>query len=382
VFWNPTLPSQAPEARRRSLPARSRRWRNCTPTIRKQSGWRFRQARQLFARQVDRMTSNIGVRNPAHSEFEKLPSGCRRPSATGAVSILRRLPPRQHDLSCHRAAGAGGTGLGTVDARRSMADFTYLLMQWTMPGLAGPTSRRSTSRAWKRPRKSTATSPQRRPDLNWYFAYNLFRLAGITQGIAGSCFAMGTAANVKAMESASARCRCRKLLEYAQKAARSETRGAISREVALIPLRFSGLFREFYRRLEEMPIGVREKADPDRHDEQIIDLKTALAAVHVAHTKAPSRKVSGAGTRGANDRRERGLHSLLSAHRADRDRLSLSRLSAFFRRRLELANRPKTATERARPHARSRPCFTSRRPSARIPRRLATADRALAIPSP
>jgi aminoglycoside phosphotransferase (APT) family kinase protein len=39
------------------------------------------------------------------------------------------------------------------------------------------------------------------PDLNWYFAYNLFRLAGITQGIAGR-IRDGTAANAKAIESA------------------------------------------------------------------------------------------------------------------------------------------------------------------------------------
>jgi aminoglycoside phosphotransferase (APT) family kinase protein len=39
------------------------------------------------------------------------------------------------------------------------------------------------------------------PDLNWYFSYNLFRLAGITQGIAGR-IRDGTAANAKAMESA------------------------------------------------------------------------------------------------------------------------------------------------------------------------------------
>jgi len=39
------------------------------------------------------------------------------------------------------------------------------------------------------------------PDLNWYFAYNLFRLAGITQGIAGRV-RDGTAANARALESA------------------------------------------------------------------------------------------------------------------------------------------------------------------------------------
>jgi len=39
------------------------------------------------------------------------------------------------------------------------------------------------------------------PDVNWYFSYNLFRLACITQGIAGR-IRDGTAANAKAIETA------------------------------------------------------------------------------------------------------------------------------------------------------------------------------------
>jgi aminoglycoside phosphotransferase (APT) family kinase protein len=39
------------------------------------------------------------------------------------------------------------------------------------------------------------------PDLNWYFAYNLFRLTGILQGIAGR-IRDGTAASARAHESA------------------------------------------------------------------------------------------------------------------------------------------------------------------------------------
>jgi aminoglycoside phosphotransferase (APT) family kinase protein len=41
-------------------------------------------------------------------------------------------------------------------------------------------------------------------NLNWYFAYNLFRLAGITQGIAAR-IRDGTAANARAAESAARR---------------------------------------------------------------------------------------------------------------------------------------------------------------------------------
>ena len=56
------------------------------------------------------------------------------------------------------------------------------------------------------------------PDLNWYFSYNLFRLAGITQGIAGR-IRDGTAASAKAMESAKRTVPLSKASwEYAQKA--------------------------------------------------------------------------------------------------------------------------------------------------------------------
>jgi len=56
------------------------------------------------------------------------------------------------------------------------------------------------------------------PDLNWYFSYNLFRLAGITQGIAGR-IRDGTAANAKAIESAKRTVPLAKASwEYAQKA--------------------------------------------------------------------------------------------------------------------------------------------------------------------
>jgi aminoglycoside phosphotransferase (APT) family kinase protein len=83
-----------------------------------------------------------------------------------------------------------------------MADFTYLLMQWTMPGLANVDLK-----ALNIPSMDEAAqiycnvTGSAVPDLNWYFSYNLFRLAGITQGIAGRV-RDGTAANAKAMESA------------------------------------------------------------------------------------------------------------------------------------------------------------------------------------
>lgn len=71
-----------------------------------------------------------------------------------------------------------------------VADFAYLAMHWVMPpdgrsGLAGidlpaeglPTLDEATARY------CAATGLDGLPDLRWYFAYNLFRLAGIVQGI-------------------------------------------------------------------------------------------------------------------------------------------------------------------------------------------------------
>jgi len=71
-----------------------------------------------------------------------------------------------------------------------LADFSYYLMSWvTQPegrsgvkGLAGPDSGIPTIEQVVA-RYCAATGRDGVPDLNWYFAYNLFRLAGIVQGI-------------------------------------------------------------------------------------------------------------------------------------------------------------------------------------------------------
>ena len=71
-----------------------------------------------------------------------------------------------------------------------LADFSYFLMNWvTQPegrsgvmGLAGPETGIPTIEDMVS-RYCAATGREGLPDLNWYFAYNLFRLTGIVQGI-------------------------------------------------------------------------------------------------------------------------------------------------------------------------------------------------------
>ena len=89
-----------------------------------------------------------------------------------------------------------------------LADFSYLAMQWMMPadggaGLAGldlealciPTLEEIVHRYSERARVPVADR------LDWYFAYNLFRLAGIVQGIKKRVID-GTASHEKAAEMA------------------------------------------------------------------------------------------------------------------------------------------------------------------------------------
>ncbi|HEU0066730.1 MAG TPA: phosphotransferase family protein [Sphingomonas sp.] len=85
-----------------------------------------------------------------------------------------------------------------------LADFSYLLMSWvTEPegrsgvlGLAGPDTGIPTIEQVVA-RYCAATGRDGVPDLNWYFAYNLFRLTGIVQGIKKR-IQLGTASSAQA----------------------------------------------------------------------------------------------------------------------------------------------------------------------------------------
>jgi aminoglycoside phosphotransferase (APT) family kinase protein len=89
-----------------------------------------------------------------------------------------------------------------------LADFTYFLMQWVLPpnlrgGMAGldldelgiPTIDQAVEQY------CALTGRSGVPSLDWCFAYNLFRLAAILQGIAGRV-RDGTAASPHALEMA------------------------------------------------------------------------------------------------------------------------------------------------------------------------------------
>jgi len=86
-----------------------------------------------------------------------------------------------------------------------LADFSYLLMHWVMPGgerasLSGITDFKASGIPTIEEaveQYCALTGRSGLPNLDWYFAYNLFRLAGICQGIVGRV-RDGTAASAHA----------------------------------------------------------------------------------------------------------------------------------------------------------------------------------------
>jgi aminoglycoside phosphotransferase (APT) family kinase protein len=223
VFWDPTLPTQSPEAR----------WKIFTSKIETLAKLHmfdpnaigladFGKPGNYFARQVDRWTKQYRASETQYiPEVEKLIEWLPRTLPKQArISIVHgdyRLDNMIFHLTEPRVQAVLDWELSTLGD--PMADFTYLLMQWIMPGLVGAEFDALNIPSMEQAAQIYCTvTGTAMPDLNWYFAYNLFRLAGITQGIAGR-IRDGTAANARAMESAKRTVPLSKASwEYAQKA--------------------------------------------------------------------------------------------------------------------------------------------------------------------
>jgi aminoglycoside phosphotransferase (APT) family kinase protein len=206
VFWDPTLPGQPPEARRKIFTSKIETLAKLHMYDPEKIGLGdFGRPGNYFARQVDRWTKQYRASETQHiAEVEKLiewlPKTLPEQKRVSIVHGDYRLDNMIFHPTEPRVIAVLDWELSTLGD--PMADFTYLLMQWIMPGLQGvslePLNIPSMDEAAQIYRNYTGTTL---PDLNWYFAYNLFRLAGITQGIAGR-IRDGTAANAKAIESA------------------------------------------------------------------------------------------------------------------------------------------------------------------------------------
>ena len=164
-----------------------------------------------FARQVDRWTKQYRA-----SETETLPEMDR------LIEWLPRTVPQDDQTSIvHGDFRLDNTVLHPTEPRiaavldwelstlgNPMADFSYYLMQWVMPSTEGRGIGGTELAELGIPgadeivaRYCRLTGRDGVPELDWYFSYNLFRLAGIVQGIAGRV-RDGTAASAQAAETA------------------------------------------------------------------------------------------------------------------------------------------------------------------------------------
>lgn len=223
VYWDPTLPSQAPDARHKIFTSKIETLAKLHSYDPEKIGLGdFGRPGNYFARQVDRWTKQYRASETHHIEeveklIEWLPKTLPEQRRVSIVHGDYRLDNMIFHAIEPRVIAVLDWELSTLGD--PMADFTYLLLQWIMPGLQGvdlkPLNIPSMDEAAQIYCNYTGTVL---PDLNWYFSYNLFRLAGITQGIAGR-IRDGTAANAKAIESAKRTVPLAKASwEYAQKA--------------------------------------------------------------------------------------------------------------------------------------------------------------------
>jgi aminoglycoside phosphotransferase (APT) family kinase protein len=164
-----------------------------------------------FTRQVERWTRQYRA-----SETDRIEAAER------LIEWLPRTVPEQTRTSIVHGdyrldnvvfAPDGGRVAAVLDWELStlgdpLADFSYLLMQWVLPADGRSGLRGLDLEALGIPSQAEAAALYRRltdrddaPALDWYFAYNLFRLACICQGIAGRV-RDGTAASPQAVEMA------------------------------------------------------------------------------------------------------------------------------------------------------------------------------------
>jgi aminoglycoside phosphotransferase (APT) family kinase protein len=224
VFWNPALPKQSPAERHTIFTSKIEtlaRLHQYDPGAIGLGD--YGKPGNYFARQVERWTkqyraSEMDVIPEMDRLIEWLPRTVPQQERVSVVHGDYRLDNMIFHATEPRVIAVLDWELSTLGD--PMADFTYLLMQWVMPGLEGadfkalniPTMEEAEAIYCK------ATGRASVPDLNWYFAYNLFRLAGILQGIAAR-IRDGTAANARAAESAARRIPLAEAAwRYAQKA--------------------------------------------------------------------------------------------------------------------------------------------------------------------
>ncbi|GAA0311570.1 phosphotransferase [Sphingomonas oligophenolica] len=211
-LWDGSLPGMTPEGRRAIYEAMVDTLAALHNTDPVAAGLGdYGKPGNYFERQVARWTKQYRASETEHMpEVEALiawlPSTLPEQTRTSIVHGDYRIDNMIFAADAPRVIAVLDWELSTLGD--PLADFSYFLMNWvTQPegrsgvmGLAGPETGIPTIEDMVS-RYCAATGRDGVPDLNWYFAYNLFRLTGIVQGIKKR-IVDGTASSAQAAKTA------------------------------------------------------------------------------------------------------------------------------------------------------------------------------------
>jgi aminoglycoside phosphotransferase (APT) family kinase protein len=199
ILWDGTLPDYTPAERRAIYEAKVRTFADLHNVDWKKAGLEgYGKEGDYIARQIHRWTKQYKLSETMHiPEMEKLIEWLPKNIPPGERTTIVHGDYRLDNMILHptepRVIAVLDWELCTLGD--PIADFSYHLMNWVMP--PGDSSRGSIMaiedlKAWGIPTMDeyVALYCKHRgipglPDLNYYFSYNAFRLAGILQGIVG-----------------------------------------------------------------------------------------------------------------------------------------------------------------------------------------------------
>lgn len=208
ILWDGTLPDSAPPERRRIVEAEISTLAKLHTTDYAAIGLGdFGKPGNYFTRQIDRWTKQYKASETAsipsmNKLMEWLPQTTPKDDQTSIVHGDYRLDNMILHATEPRVLAVLDWELSTLG--NPLADFSYFLMSWVMPSTERNGLAELDLKTHGIPTVDEAvalycslTGRESLPDLDWYFSYNMFRLAGICQGIVGRV-RDGTAASAHA----------------------------------------------------------------------------------------------------------------------------------------------------------------------------------------
>ena len=192
ILWDQSLPQYEPAERRAIYMAKLRTLADLHNTDHEAIGLAdYGRPGNYMGRQVERWTKQYKASETEHiEEMERLikwlPESLPEQERTSIVHGDYRLDNMVLHATEPRVVAVLDWELSTLG--EPLADFTYLLMNWVNGGISAipdlkahgiPTLDEYVAEYCR------LTNREALHDLNWFFSYNMFRLAGICQGIVG-----------------------------------------------------------------------------------------------------------------------------------------------------------------------------------------------------